>query len=409
MKVLILGNVWPEPTSSAAGNRMMQLVEMLQSINSEIHFACAAAKGEASINFSTLKIEEHSIKINDSGFDIFVRDLNPDLVVFDRFMVEEQFGWRVAENCPSALRILDTEDLHGLRKGRQEALKKNEKFTEKFLINDYAKREIASIYRSDLSLIISEVEIDFLTNFFGVPSSLLLYLPFAVNEITETTTKGWMPFEERSDFTTIGNFRHEPNWDAIKYLKTDIWPKIRKQLPEAKLKVYGSYPSQKVTQLNNDKEGFLIMGKAESAFEVIGNAKILLAPLRVGAGLKGKLLEAMQCGTPSVTTKVGAEGMSGNMAFNGSIEDSPVSFADSAVELYTNKIKWQTAQENGIQIINSRFLKRHWFPVAINQISATFSNLENHRLQNFTGTMLQHQSLQATKFMSKWIEEKNKD
>ena len=409
MKVLILGLVWPEPTSSAAGSRMMQIVELFQSLNWEVNFACAATKSEFSIDFSTLKIEEYFIKINDSSFDIFVRDLKPDLVVFDRFMVEEQFGWRVAENCPNALRVLDTEDLHCLRKGRQEALKQNEKFTEKFLINDYAKREIASIYRCDLSLIISEVEMSYLINFFGVPSRLLIYLPFMVDALTETITKGWALFEDRSDFVTIGNFRHEPNWDAIKYLKMDIWPRIRKQLPDAKLKVYGSYPSQKLTQLNNYKEGFLIMGKAKSAFEVIGNAKVLLAPLRVGAGLKGKLLEAMQCGIPSMTTTVGAEGMNGNMTFNGSIEDNPVSFSNNAVELYQNKATWQTAQENGIQIINSRFLKRYWFPVAIDRINDTSSKLENHRLQNFTGTMLQHQSLQATKFMSKWIEEKNKD
>ena len=73
--------------------------------------------------------------------------------MFDRFMVEEQFGWRVAEQCPNALRILDTEDLHCLRKGREKAIKDQALFDKSYLFNDISKREIASIYRCDLSLL----------------------------------------------------------------------------------------------------------------------------------------------------------------------------------------------------------------------------------------------------------------
>ena len=207
---------------------------------------------------------------------------------------------------------------------------------------------------------------------------------------------------------TIGNFRHEPNWDAVRYLKETIWPKIKKELPEAELKIYGSYSSQKVTQLHNLKEGFLIMGKAENAFEVIGDSRVLLAPLKTGAGLKGKLLDAMQYGTPAVTTTIGAEGMHGNLPFNGEITDDPDLFAEYAVDLYNNAEKWQKAQKNGIHIINSCFLKEEWFPIARERFIDILSNLQKHRLHNFTGAMLQHQSLQAIKFMSRWIEEKNK-
>ena len=70
-----------------------------------------------------------SIQLNHSSFDAFVQDLNPDVVIFDRFMVEEQFGWRVAEFAPRALRILNTEDLHSLRKTREESHKRGEEFT----------------------------------------------------------------------------------------------------------------------------------------------------------------------------------------------------------------------------------------------------------------------------------------
>ena len=318
MKILVIGHVWPEPKSSAAGSRMMQLLDAFHKVNWEVHFCSASAKSAYSQSLSEFEITEHGIKMNDSGFDEFIKTLNPDVVVFDRFMVEEQFGWRVAEHCPGALRILDTEDLHGLRKGREAAHKAETAFTEAFLHNDYAKREIASIYRCDLTLIISEFEMELLESFFKVPKNLLLYLPFMV-EAPEV--ENWKSFDDRKDFVFIGNFMHEPNWLAVRFLKEHIWPLLSMQVPNANLKIYGAYASAKVNQLHNPKGRFYIAGRAEDALETMGDSRVLLCPVFTGAGLKGKLLEAMQTGTPSVTTSIGAEGMHGDFPFSGFIKD----------------------------------------------------------------------------------------
>ena len=112
--------------------------------------------------------------LNCSSFDHFVQELNPSIVLFDRFMSEEQFGWRVAENCPDALRILDTEDLHCLRLARQKAVKENREFREADLFSDTAKREIASIYRSDCTLMIATEEITILQQQFKIDSSVAI-------------------------------------------------------------------------------------------------------------------------------------------------------------------------------------------------------------------------------------------
>lgn len=408
MKVLIIGHVWPEPRSSAAGSRMMQLIQVFVMQGYQVHFASTAQRGVYASDLEALVVQTHTIKLNDNSFDAFAEALNPQIVVYDRFMIEEQFGWRIAENCPNALRILDTEDLHGLRNARTEAHKKKQPFTNDFLINDTAKREVASIYRCDLSLIISEFEMELLQNFFGVPKNLLVYLPFMVEKIGEAETTNWKSFEERTDFMTIGNFKHLPNYDGVLYLKEEIWPLIRQQLPQARLHIYGAYITAKVEQLHNENEGFLINGHAESSWKVTENAKICLAALRIGAGLKGKILEAMQCGTPCVTTSIGAEGLNGNLNFNGSIADDPENFSAAAIKLYTDKEKWLKAQKNGSFLINNHFLKESWLIALTEIINETVLHLKDHRLQNFTGAMLKHQSLQATKFMSKWIEEKNK-
>ena len=408
-QLLIIGFVWPEPKSSAAGGRMMQLISLFQNQGYQITFASPAQDSDFMIDLSEFEVEKKSVALNCSSFDAFVKELNPSVVLFDRFMIEEQFGWRVAEYCPDALRILDTEDLHCLRLARQKAFKEKREFqTQDLLVEEVAKREIASILRCDLSLMISEYEIELLTTTFKIDTSLLYYLPLLLESNAIPDLEELPSFEERKDFVFIGNFLHEPNWNAVQYLKEVIWPLIKKQLPEAVLNVYGAYPSQKVLQLHNAKDGFLIQGRAENANEVVQKARIVLAPLRFGAGIKGKLLEAMQCGTPSVTTSIGAESMQGDLPWNGFVEDNPEVFAIKAVQLYQDENTWSEAQINGVEIIQQRYLRELFEADFAKCIEFLISNVKQHRLNNFIGELLQHHTLKSTKYMAKWIEEKNR-
>jgi glycosyltransferase involved in cell wall biosynthesis len=400
--VVIIGAVWPEPTSTAAGSRMLQLISLFQKQDYEITFLCSASKSDFSFDLNQISVKTKAIQLNDSSFDAEIKSLNPDAVLFDRFMIEEQYGWRVIENCPNALRILDTEDLHFLRKAREIAFKQNRKLVFEDYISDFFKREIASIYRCDLTLLISEYEMQLATETFKIDATLLYYLPFLSEEIQTNIPS----FEEQNHFVSIGNFLHEPNWQTVLALKK-CWKSIKKQLPEAELHVYGAYVSEKAKQLHNEKEGFLIKGRAESVLDVYSKAKTLLAPIPYGAGLKGKLFEAMQLGLPSVTTKMGAESMNGNIDWNGFITSDEADFVEKAIELYTNKNVWKTAQKNGYEIIEKRFKKELYETDFMNQVENLQENLNAHRNQNFLGQILQHQSLQSTKYMSKWIEAKN--
>ncbi len=406
-KLLIIGFVWPEPKSSAAGSRMMQLIHFFKSENYQITFASACAKTHRAFPLETIGVDAVAIELNSSTFDDFIKTLNPDIVLFDRFMVEEQYGWRVTEQCPTALKILDIEDLHSLRKGRQQAFKDKEPFSKTYLFNDTAKREIASIYRCDLSLIISEAEIKILKTDFKVDEELLVYLPFMLESLSEVKINSLPKFKERQHFITIGNFLHEPNYNAVLYLKQEIWPQIKKQVPKSELHIYGAYASQKVNQLHNEKEGFLVKGFAEDVNEIMQQAKVCLAPLRFGAGLKGKLVDAMHNGTPCVMSTIASEGMFGNLPENGFVEDGPTTFAEKAFRLYQNESLWKSKQQNGFEVINTRFDKTEYQKKLLKVISETIKVLPEKRQNNFIGQMLQHHSLQSTKFMGKWIEEKN--
>ena len=406
--LLIIGHIFPEPTTTAAGIRMMQLISLFEKEKYKIVFSSTASITNKSETFKCTSVEVKSIVLNNASFDNFIKELNPSVVLFDRFITEEQFGWKVAENCPDAMRLLDTEDLHFLRKARQEALKKKLPLSDLNLFSDTAKREIASIYRCDLSLIISEFEMKLLQNTFHIDTSLLCYLPFLVNEIAEAEFNKFPLFENRNHFITIGNLLHAPNLDSILFLKKEIWPEIKKELPKAELHIYGAYAPQQISELHSKKEGFLIKGWIANVSEVMKNARVCLAPLRFGAGLKGKFIDAMKNGTPAVTTSIGSEGISGDFSFSGAIADDVEGIVNASIALYNNKENWLAAQQNAMIILNQRFDFNLYSEKFIDQLIQLQNTLEEHRNRNFIGQILQHQSVQATKYMGKWIEQKNK-
>ncbi|OEF93434.1 glycosyltransferase [Vibrio splendidus] len=406
-KVLAIGYVWPEPNSSAAGSHMMSLLRLFKRQGWSVEFATPAQETEHMIDLSEEGITSQSIQLNCDSFDDYIEELQPDVVMFDRFMMEEQFGWRVEKVCPNAFKLLDTEDLQFLRNARHEAVKKETELTKAHLYSDLAKREIAAILRCDLSLIISSYEMELLQSQFNIDPKLLHHLPFMVdlNTLPESTKS----FEERKHFMTIGNFRHAPNWDAVLQLQK-IWPKIRKQLPDSELHIYGSYPPPKATALHNPKTGFHIKGWAKDAQEVMEQARVCVAPLRFGAGIKGKLLDAMKLQTPNVTSEIGSEGMlpQGELQWPGAVADDIDAFVEAAVALYKDEEKWIKAQSQCHSILEAHYEQNQLGDKLIERLIAIESELESHRLDNFIGSMLKHHSMASTKYMSQWIAEKNK-
>ena len=417
-KLLIISSLWCEPNSSAAGQRISQLIALFLAQNWQITFASIAVKSPHRQDLSKLGIQETQIQLNHASFDVFIKDLSPTIVLFDRFISEEQFGWRVRQYSPQSFTILDSEDLHSLRDVRHKMLKAQLKKTatvdfeplldqatlyQQMIAEDMAKREIAAIYRCDLCLIISLFEMDLLSRYFLINPEQLYYLPFLFQ-----AQKSTLPtFEQRQDFIWIGNFRHQPNWDAVLWLKQQIWQPIRHALPTAQLLIYGAYPPKKATDLNHKKDGFLIKGWVEDSQQAVEQARIYLAPLRFGAGLKGKLFSAMLAQTPSITTPIGAEGIHQGLSWGGKIALDAAQISQSAIQLYQNKTAWHEAQQQGTTILSTHFdLSR--ISDFINTVDDYLKNLNAYRELNFIGQLLNHHQHQSTKYMALWIEAKNK-
>ena len=433
--VLYIGHLWPEPTSSAAGYRTLALLKAI--VNDKIqndgnisdsesqwqlHFASAAEQTEFCADLDQLHIISHQIKLNDSSFDHFVANLKPDLVFYDRFISEEQFAPRVHAQCPTAINILDTQDLHFLRRARHKAIKDGQPTDLNCLDlqSEDAIREVAAILRCDLSLIISNFEMQLLEQQFKISPELLHYCPFmlspgkselnsgSVSDHTSHTTSSI--YEQRQHFVMIGNFLHPPNWDAVLWCYQSIWPHIRQQLPHAQVHIYGAYPSDKVWQLHQPEKGFIIKGRAQDAIETLSQYRVNLASLRFGAGLKGKIVDGFMAGTPCVTTEIGHEGMADNLPWGGFVaknEHDEKQIAQYAIELYQNASLWAQCSQQGYQIIRQQFNEKQHADVLIKKLHELNDNFTGHRKNNFYGQILRHNLYRSQYFMSKWIEEKN--
>ncbi|MDQ8201955.1 glycosyltransferase family 4 protein [Pelagicoccus sp. SDUM812003] len=379
-------------------------MKSLQEADWDLSFACAAQETAYSADLEAeWGIPCHPIAVNDSSFDRWIADLDPEVVVFDRFMTEEQFGWRVEKSVPGALRALDTSDLHCLRMARHEAMKTGNETS--VSSHPIALREIASLYRCDLTLMISEYEIHLLETEFEIKDFLVAYWPFALPDPTEALLPS---FDQRRDFVMIGSFLHEPNWDAVRYCSESIWPKIRSLLPKAELHVYGSYLPDKAKRLHQPELGFHLRGRAEQAVETLSHYRVNLAPLRFGAGLKGKLADGFLAGTPSLASPIAAEGMTGSLPWGSEICEDPNAFASASASLHEDPLAWTKAQQCGFAIARQRFSEREWLPRLPKLLSEAFSKRWENRRSNFIGQLLRHHQHRSTEFMSRWIEAKNK-
>jgi len=397
-KIVFIATLFPEANATAAGWRIIQLIEILKNNNYEVHFI--ATSSQTSLN-PLDGVYSHLTKVNCKSFDDLIGEINPEIVFFDRFIAEEQFGWRVSACCPQALKILDSEDLHFLRKEREDLyLKKqvSEKTKAIFL------REMASMMRCDLTIIISIFEYQLLVDKYKFPESQLFYLPF----FSKVLKQNKILFQQRRHFVFIGNFLHEPNWQTVLVLKR-IWSKIRSILGECELHIYGAYMPEKAKNLHDVKNGFLMKGFVERVESLFSDYRVLLAPIPYGAGLKGKLFESFVYGLPNVTSPFGAEGLCFDNLWNGFITNNDDDFVKFAVALYDNENIWQEKQSVGFQIVEKHFKKEHFQSLFLKQLIQLLENIDYHREENYLIGVLNHQSLQSTKYMSKWIEEKEKN
>lgn len=391
-------NLWPEPRSSAAGVRTLEMSHFIKRLGYDLVGVAPGAASPHSEAWEKTGVRTLTCDPNSSESAKILETLSPDLIIYDRFYTEEKYGWRARELWPEALQVIDTSDLHCLRSARQKALiagaevlkPHDDFFGEEFL------REMASLHRADVCLVVSRHEAHWLAEQ-GFEQERVCYLPFSSK--ADSTLK---PESDRQGFCFLGNYRHAPNIDAAKWLASELWPAVRKAMPRAELHLYGAYPTQAVSQLHG-KNGIFSHGYVEDHREAIARHRVLLAPLRFGAGIKGKILEAWATGTPVLGTSLAFEDMGSGFA---EFQDA-ADFVDQIQRLQESEY-WQRNVELGLAQLSHQFDQEMIFKTFGEFLASSQQDLAEIR-KSLTGRLLRHHGAQSLKYFSQWIEEKNKN
>lgn len=386
--------MWPQQRLSAACSRVFGLSTILNKLGFEIKFVSSQNhKGHKDKVISKIVgtqncffLEPNERKSND---EVLQSMGDVEFVLFDTFVSEEYFGNYAFRNWPSAKRILDTQDLHSLRIERMKIAMSEP--IEAALTPDilskviYAEvdstpetihaREMASIFRCDHSLFVSDFEINLLNKKYGFPSGYISPSRFyyTQKEIDVSKANSYRlnySFERRKNLVWIGNFNHPPNLQAAQILIQVIYPELKKRLGnEIELHIYGANFPKEIKDLCSDPKysGVKARGLMKS-IDSLSKYKLLVAPLIFGAGIKGKITDSWINLLPVVTTPIGAEGLILNKEQNQNNQDyfnhskqclfggrwdcwNVEQFVEQTFELYTDKVSWEVAIQDGLHCL----------------------------------------------------------
>ncbi len=281
-----------------------------------------------------------------------------DYAIFSFWFLAEYYMGVVRRYSPQTQIIVDTVDIHFVREIRQAELAGDKKMKKEALKKK--KRELAVYKQADRVWVVTEQDKLQIADKIGkVPIDIVPNIHQAVP---------WeKAFDTTEDLLFVGNFAHPPNVDAMLYFTREIFPKIKARLPHVKLYIVGNNPTDEIQKLKS--KDIIVTGFVPDLKPYLLKARISVSPLRYGAGMKGKIGEALSYGLPVVTTSIGAEGMHLENEEHALIADDSASFADAVVRLYNDRQLWEKLAHSGRALVNTL-----WGPQAVkNRLTDIFS------------------------------------
>lgn len=339
-RVLVVDAMTPQPDRDSGSLRLVNLIRLLRERGDAVTFFAANGRpgGAYADALEALGVQVWCQPWLASVPDWFrAHGAGLDAVIACRHYVAESLLPLARRYAPRARFVFDTVDLHYLREDRGAALSGDPAQARAAAAT--RRRELDLVARADLTWVVSEVERDLLAR--DAPQARVEVLS-NVHRLAE----GGRPFAERGDLVFVGGFRHPPNVDAALWLGGEIFPRIRRRLPEVRLHLIGAEPSAEVAALAQ-VPGLLVHGFVPDIAPYMDGCRLALAPLRYGAGVKGKINLSMAHGQPVVATGCAVEGMHLQDGRDVRVADSAEAFADATVALYTDAAAWSRLSEAG--------------------------------------------------------------
>ncbi|KRD77390.1 glycosyltransferase [Lysobacter sp. Root983] len=344
-KLLFIDMYTPRPDCDAGSITAFYLMKILVDIGYDVTF----------IPSDLVKLGHYTQQLQNVGVTCLGRDDVPsieahliadghlyDYALLCRAPVVEPYLDIIRQHASRAKIILNTSDLHYLRDIRQAEIEGSEEKMQAAL--RWKERELEVIRRCDHSIVMSDHELAILSK--ELPNSNIHHVPLMFVDIPGRTGD----YASRKDILFIGGFPHLPNVDAVTYFCEQVWPMVRARLPDAKVHLLGNSPSEEVFALG-EIPGVNVVGYVEDLKPWFNGIRMSIAPLRYGAGIKGKLGTSLSFGVPSVATSVAVEGMRVVDEQHVLVADEPEAFADQVVRLYNDEALWNRLSQAGLDFV----------------------------------------------------------
>lgn len=349
-KLLIIAPHLPHYDENSGDLRLFSIIEILSKSYDILYFTQANMKNKLAddkyvgflkeLGVNVLFSQEYSIK------DILQKN-KFKAAILEFYFIVEYYLPRIRILQPDCRVIVDTVDVHYIREMMKSQITRNQVDFKK--AEETKRRELAVYKKADVVITVTEEDARILEND-GLKSSLKI-IPNIHNLVLSQKTP------EKNKLIFVGGFSHDPNVDAVLYFCKDVLPLIRKEVPNIHFTIVGSNPPQQIKELKN--EFINVMGYVPCTALYLHSSYVSVAPLRYGAGMKGKVGEAMAHGVPVVTTAVGAQGMGLVNRENVMLADSAEDFSCSVLELVRNENLYRTIRNNAIQYISNNYTPIH--------------------------------------------------
>ncbi|KAB2897115.1 MAG: glycosyltransferase, partial [Dokdonella sp.] len=346
-RVLIIDATTPMPDHDSGSLRMVNLMRVLGDLGCQVSFMAE----------NRLYVERYTEALQQLGVEVLHAPFVPDplrllrqrgsefdLVLLSRHYVAAPLVGLVRLYAPQARLVFDTVDLHYLREQRAAELSGDAALARTAAAT--RAQELKVIGAADVTLVVSPIERELLAR--DAPGARVEILS-NVHEVHGCKRD----FAARSDLVFVGGFQHPPNVDAVEWCVREVLPAVRAQLPQVKLHVIGSRVPASIRALADD--GVIVHGYVEDIMPFMDGCRVSVAPLRYGAGVKGKVNMAMSCGLPVVATPIAVEGMHVTAGEEVLVAAEAPAFAAAIVELYRDEALWQRLSRQGLANVERHF------------------------------------------------------